>query len=142
MASLSRQVIKRACCFHSSVPANRLPSAKLEARRLSKIFQPGGGNDRIARQPLKQASRSFSQFGPITSGTAGVATCWVPIVGGRVPVPRTLTHVSKLARQLGVQSTCTILFFGIGVKLPAKLAGIDARRIIAATVSFIFIPRS
>ena len=123
------------------MPANRLPSAKLEARRLSKIFQPGGFV-RIALQPLTQASRSNSQFGPITSGTAGVATCWVPTVGGRVPVPRTLTHVSNAARQLGVQSTCTILFFGIGVKLPAKLAGIDARRIIAATVSFIFTPEA
>jgi hypothetical protein len=117
-------------------------AAELEARRaVEKYFQPGGFV-RIALQPLTQASRSNSQFGPITSGTAGVATCWVPTVGGRVPVPRTLTHVSNAARQLGVQSTCTILFFGIGVKLPAKLAGIDARRIIAATVSFIFIPRS
>jgi hypothetical protein len=75
-------------------------------------------------------------------GTAGVATCWVPTSGGGGPVPRTLTHVMNMAWQLAEQSTCTILFFGIGVKLPAKLTGIDARRIIAATVSFIFIPKS
>jgi hypothetical protein len=30
----------------------------------------------------------------------------------------------------------------MGVKLSAKLAGIDAKRIIAATLSFIFIPKS
>ena len=40
----------------------------------------------------KQIFRSPSQFGPITSGAVGGATCWVPTVGGRVGVPRTLTH--------------------------------------------------
>ena len=119
--AFTRSAPKCACCFHSSVPAHRRQAAELEHDGYQKIFQPGEFV-RIAVQPLKQASRSNSQFGPITSGTAGVATCWVPIVGGRVPVPRTLTHVSNAARQLGVQSLCTILFFGIGVKLPARLA--------------------
>ena len=110
--------------------------------RTFQIFQPGG-LVRIGAQPLKQASRSNSQFGPITSGVVCGATCWVPTVGAIGAVPRTLTHVTNVKLQLAVQSTiCAILFFGMGVKLPAKLAGIDAKRIIAATVSFIFVPRS
>ena len=115
--------------------------ARLNAQvRLAKIFQPGGENVRTAAQPLKQASRSDSQFGPITTGDVCGATCWVPTVGKIVTVPRTLTHVTNVARQLGEQSNCTILFFGMGVKLPAKLVWIDAKRIIAAKLSFIFIP--
>ena len=111
--------------------------------RTFQIFQPGG-LVRIGAQPLKQASRSNSQLGPITRGTTVVTTCWVPTVGGRVPVPRTLTHVSNVARQLEVQSItiCAILFFGMGEKLPAKLAWLDAKRIIAAKLSFIFIPQA
>src|SRR5262245_6201621 len=80
--------------------------------------QPRG----FVRQPLKQESRSASQSGPIKVGTAGVATCWVPIVGGGPPVPRSLTHVSNKARQMVEHPPCTILFFGMGVKLPARLA--------------------
>src|SRR5262245_49173959 len=112
--------------------------AELQHEDCRKIFHPRG----FAAQPLKQASRSNSQFGPITSGTVGGATCWVPTVGGGVGTPRTLTHVSNELWQIVKHPACTILFFGMGVKLPAKLAGIDAKRIIAATPSFIFTPES
>ena len=77
-------------------------------------------------------------------GRAGVATCWVPAVPAAVgggPVPRSLTHVSNVNWQIVEHDPCTILFFGMGVKLSAKLAGIDAKRIIAATLNFISPPQ-
>jgi hypothetical protein len=61
----------------------------------------------------------------------------VPTVGGGAPVPRSLTHKANAVWQLVEHAVCTILFFGMGVKLPAKLAGIDAKRIIVAALSFI-----
>ena len=86
---------------------------------------------------LKQESRSNSQFAPTTNGAVVGATCWVPTVGGGAPVPRSLTHKSNAVWQLVEHAFCTILFFGMGVKLPAKLVGIDAKRIIVAALSFI-----
>jgi len=88
----------------------------------------------------KQIFRSPSQFGPIASGTVGGATCWVPTVGGGVVVRETLTHRSKLFWHVTEHTFWTILFFGIGVKLPAKLVAIEQKRIIAATLSFICKP--
>ena len=88
-------------------------------------------------QALKQESRSNSQFAPITNGGAVGATCWVPSVGGGAPVPRSLTHKLNAVWQLVEHAVCTILFFGMGVKLPAKLVEIDAKRIIVAALSFI-----
>ena len=88
----------------------------------------------------KQIFRSPSQFGPIASGTVGGATCWVPTVGGGVVVRETLTHRSKLFWHVTEHTFWTILFFGIGVKLPAKLVAIEQKRIIAAALSFICTP--
>ena len=86
---------------------------------------------------LKQKSRSDSQFGPVTSGIGVGVTCWVPTVGGSVPVPRILTHKSNAVWQLFKHAFWTILFFEIGVRLPAKLVAIEQKRIIAAALSFI-----
>ena len=49
---------------------------------------------------------------------------------------RSLAHRSKLFWQLTAHDW-TILFFGMGVKLPAKLVAIEENRIIAATLRFI-----
>jgi hypothetical protein len=116
------------CVTHAVGHSTRLPVSFIRASQSSPVpnkstaaienSQPRG----FAAQPLKQASRSASQSGPIIVGTAGVATCWVPIVGGGPPVPRSLTHVSNAARQPVEHPACTILFFGMGVKLPARLA--------------------
>jgi hypothetical protein len=45
---------------------------------------------------------------------------------------RSLSHVANRVWQLVTHAFCAILFFGMGVKLPAKLAEIDRKRIIAA----------
>jgi hypothetical protein len=47
------------------------------------------------------------------------------------------THRSKL---FVTAQAWTILFFGMSVKLPAKLVAIEESKIIAATVSFICSP--
>jgi hypothetical protein len=52
---------------------------------------------------------------------------------------RSLAHRSKLFWQLTTHDW-TILFFGMGVKLPAKLVAIEENRSIAATLSFICMP--
>jgi hypothetical protein len=52
---------------------------------------------------------------------------------------RSLAHRSKLFWQLTAHDW-TILFFGMDVKLPAKLVAIEENRIIAATLSFICKP--
>lgn len=49
------------------------------------------------------------------------------------------THRSKLFWHATAQAW-TILFFGMSVKLPAKLVAIEESKIIAATVSFICSP--
>ena len=102
---------------------------------LTGIFQPFG----FATQALKQVSRSNSQFWPIITGGTTGETCWVPAVGGGAGGGvRSLSHVSNRTWHFVEHEVCAILFFGMGVKLPAKLAGADATRIIAATLSFIF----
>src|SRR5262249_26955426 len=101
--------------FHPSHPKQR-------------IFQPRG----FATQALKQVSRSNSQFWPIITGGTTGETCWVPAVGGGAGGGvRSLVHVSNRTWHFVEHEVCAILFFGMGVKLPAKLAGVDAKRIIA-----------
>jgi hypothetical protein len=65
--------------------------ARAEAPRLSKNTQPRG----FDAQRVTQKSRSDSQLGPCGSGTDGGPTCWVPIVDGGIPVPRSLVHKSN-----------------------------------------------
>jgi len=104
-------------------------------QRLIERFQPRG----FATQALKQVSRSNSQFWPIITGGTTGETCWVPAVGGGAGGGvRSLVHVSNRTWHFVEHEVCAILFFGMGVKLPAKLAGVDAKRIIATTLSFIF----
>ena len=50
-----------------------------------------------------------------------------------------LTHRSKAFWHVAAHDWA-ILFFGMGVKLPAKLVAIEENRIIAATLSFICTP--
>src|SRR5262249_8611854 len=104
-------------------------------QRLSERFQPRG----FTTQALKQVSRSNSQFWPIITGGTTGETCWVPAVGGGAGGGvRSLVHVSNRTWHFVEHEVCAILFFGMGVKLPAKLAGVDAKRIIATILSFIF----
>jgi len=103
----------------------------MSAHRIN--IQPRG----FVAHALKQAAWSNSQFAPITNGGAVGATCWVPNVGGGAPIPRSLTHKANAVWQLLEHAVWAILFFGMGVKLPAKLAWIDAKRIIIAALSFI-----
>ena len=49
------------------------------------------------------------------------------------------THRSKLFWHVTAQAW-TILFFGMSVKLPAKLVAIEENRITAATLNFICTP--
>ncbi len=58
---------------------------------------------------------------------------------GRNWVPRSCTQTVKLFWHLAEHNWrfWTNLFFGMGVKLPAKLVAIEENRIIAATFSFI-----
>ena len=119
-----------------SSPSNRPPGLGAPLKDddgYRKNIHPRG----FVAQAFKQMSRSNSQFGPITSGIVGGATCWVPTVGGGVPVPRSLTHTSNADRQLVEHTFWTILFFEMGAKLPAKLVAIEQKRIIAAALSFI-----
>ena len=51
------------------------------------------------------------------------------------------THRSKLLWHAAAHDWA-ILFFGMGVKLPAKLVAIEESKIITATVSFIVAPKS
>src|SRR5262249_46096140 len=103
-------------------------------QRLSERFQPRG----FTTQALKQVSRSNSQFWPIITGGTTGETCWVPAVGGGAGGGvRSLVHVSNRTWHFVEHEVCAILFFGMGVKLPAKLAGADAKRIIATRPSFI-----
>jgi hypothetical protein len=113
----------------------RLPLSFIRASQNKELFQPRG----FATQALKQVSRSNSQFWPIvTCGVTGV-TCVVPAVGGGGGGGvRSLMHVSNRIWHFVEHEVCAILFFGMGVKLPAKVAGVDAKRIIATTLIFIF----
>src|SRR5262249_25113205 len=101
------------------------------------MAQPRG----FAWQFNKQRVWSPSQFWPIGTCTVGAVTCWVPAVGGGIAAgTRSLTHRLKAFWQLTAQGLWAILFFGMGVKLPAKLVAIEENRIIAATLSFICTP--
>ena len=101
------------------------------------MAQPRG----FAWQFNRQRVWSPSQFWPIGTCGVGVVTCWVPAVGGGVAAgTRSLAHRLKAFWQLTAQAFWAILFFGMGVKLPAKLVAIEENRIIAATVSFICTP--
>jgi len=92
-----------------------------------KIIQPL----RADRQPLWQASNSKSQLRLI----AGL----LALVDVQL-FPQTERHSRNVSWQLLKQKFWTILFFGMGVKLPAKLVVIEEKRIIAAAASFICTP--
>jgi hypothetical protein len=54
--------------------------------------------------------------------------------------PQSCRHWLNKVWQFAAQLNCAILFFGMGVKLPAKLVVIEESRIIAATTCFICTP--
>jgi hypothetical protein len=81
------------------------------------------------RQPLRQASSSKSQL-----RLAGGLMELVDVQ----PFPQTERHNRNMSWQLLGQKFWTILFFGMGVKLPAKLVVIEERRNITATASLMY----
>src|SRR5262249_19103713 len=98
-------------------------------------FQPRG----FDTQALKQVSRSNSQFWPIITGGTTGETCWVPAVGGGAGGGvRSLVHVSNRTWHFVEHGVCAISFFGMGVKLPAKQAGLAAKKFSDKTFSFFF----
>ena len=89
--------------------------------------QPPG----IDRQPCRHWTCSKSQL--------RLAGSLLELVDTQL-LPQSCRHWLKRIWQLRAQPPWATLFFGMGVKLPAKLNVIDEKRIIAAAICFICNP--
>jgi hypothetical protein len=62
------------------------------------------------------------------------------VLNDKQEFPQSCRHWLNKTWQPTAQLRCAILFFGMGVKLPAKLIVVEENRIIAAAISFICMP--
>ena len=123
--------------FAASGPQRKEPVQRWTCRqrmRHSKIVEKCTQPPGHAAQFVTQTSRSLSQL-RLTSGLLSLSDVQL--------FPQTFKHRSKSCWQLAIQllRLWAILFFGTGVKLPAKLIVIEERRMIAAALSFIRTPK-
>ena len=139
------------------IPA-RYPTAKPEEKPISKRALKNAGHrtrgegSKTKNEILKSRRCAETGLALSLAGSSGTPAnrflgpphnCQPPAVllalsVGCLPLAveaESLAHRSKLFWQLTAQDW-TILFFGIGVKLPAKLVAIEENRSIAATLSW------
>jgi len=115
---------------NTQLSSNDLGQVKCSTAPASnKYFSPVGSG----RRPL---NKCLDRFAPITNGVVGgdlLGACRRRRRAGSAK------SYAQIERSLAVIRTGGLhdLIFGTGVKLPAKLAGIDANRIIVAALSFI-----